>query len=125
MNDLTIKQLEAIEAYAGPHAIPGIRFRPVRAALGVAAWGMNVIEIDAGCTGYPEHDHVADGQEEVYFVVRGSAALVAHGAETPLPTGAFVRVPPAVRRKLLAGPDGVTILALGGTPGQAFSPTVA
>lgn len=125
MTDTTIKHIEQIDPYQGPHEIPGIRFRPARAALGVSAWGMNVLEIDAGCTAYPEHDHSADGQEEVYFVVRGAATLVVDGAEHALATGTFARVPAASRRKLLPGPEGVTLLALGATPGQPFKPTIA
>ncbi len=125
MDDLTIKRLEDIAPYAGPHELPGIRFRPARAALGVTAWGMNVLEIDAGCTAYPEHDHLADGQEEVYFVVRGSAVLVAGEREEQLATGTFARVPAHVKRKLLPGPEGVTVLAIGATPGKAFAPTIA
>lgn len=125
MSDVTIKHLEQIDPYSGPHAIPGIRFRPARAALGVNAWGMNVLEIDAGCTAYPEHDHNADGQEEVYFVTRGSATLVVDGTEHALTAGTFARVSATARRKLLPGAEGVTILAIGATPGQPFKPTIA
>src|SRR5262249_21173997 len=66
MIDVLVKKLTEIAPYAGPNAIAGIRFRPAARELGVSAWGMNVIEIDAGCEAYPEHDHVRDGQEEVY-----------------------------------------------------------
>lgn len=125
MNDITIQHLASIAAYSGPHAIPGIRFRPARAALGVSAWGMNVLELDAGCELYPEHAHVEDGQEEVYFVVRGSGTLRA-GTETfSLSEGTFARVAPHVTRKILPGPEGLTLLAIGGTPGKAFEPTIA
>ena len=65
MADVTLKRVDEIEAYAGPRAIPGIRMRPAARALGITAWGMNVIDLDAGTTRYPEHDHVTSGQEEV------------------------------------------------------------
>ena len=120
MSDVTIKKLEEIEAYKGEHAIPGMHFRPVGKGLGVSAWGMSVIEIDPGCEKYPEHDHVKDGQEEVYFVLRGSATLKAEGKETPVQQGTFVRVPPGQKRKFLPGPEGVALIAIGGTPGQAY-----
>lgn len=61
--------------YEGPHAIEGIRFRALRGALEVTAWGMNVIDLDAGATGYPEHDHTKDGQEEVYVILSGEVEL--------------------------------------------------
>ncbi|HHH27861.1 MAG TPA: hypothetical protein ENK57_05900 [Polyangiaceae bacterium] len=119
---VTVGSLESIEAYSGPHAIDGIRFRPAAAALGVRSWGMNVLEIDAGCESYPEHDHAEDGQEELYVVLRGSATLVAteDGARHELTEGSFARVEPDVRRTIVPGPEGVTLLAIGGTPGEAY-----
>ena len=47
------KNIKDIAPYAGPNAIPGIRFRAARQVLGVTAWGMNVLELDAHCTGHP------------------------------------------------------------------------
>lgn len=122
MSELNIKTLAEIAPYEGEHAIPGIRFRPARAALGVSAWGMNVIEIDPHNEGYPEHDHVQDGQEEVYFVVEGAATLVVGEETVALRTGTFVRVPPELRRKFVTGDEPVVLLIVGATPGQAYEP---
>jgi mannose-6-phosphate isomerase-like protein (cupin superfamily) len=69
---------------------------------------------------YPEHDHVKDGQEEVYVVLKGTATLTADGKDILLEPGMLVRVGPRVRRKIVPGADGMTILALGGTPGKAY-----
>jgi mannose-6-phosphate isomerase-like protein (cupin superfamily) len=121
MSDVTVKRVEEIDWYKGPNAIAGIRFRGAGRELGVSAWGMNVIEIDAGCEMYPEHDHHRDGQEEVYVVLRGSATLRA-GGEQVLSAGALVRVGPQQKRKFIPGPEGVTLLALGATPGKAYEP---
>ncbi len=122
MADVQVKRIEDIEPYGGPRAIPGIRFRPAARTLGVTAWGMNVLEIEAGSTGYPEHDHARDGQEEVYVVLRGSATLVVGDERLELASGTLVRVGPAQRRKFLPGSDGVTLLAIGATPGKAYEP---
>ena len=122
MDEATVKTIEEIPPYQGPNAIPGMRFRPAGRQLGVTAWGMSVIEIDPGCEKYPEHDHQKDGQEEVYVVLRGSATLRAGGHEQTLQAGALVRVPPTLKRKFIPGPGGVTILALGATPGKAYEP---
>ena len=32
----------------------------------------------------------------------------------------FVRVGPAIKRKIFAGPAGLRVLAIGGTPGEAY-----
>jgi uncharacterized cupin superfamily protein len=65
MNDVTVKRIDEIPAYEGPHALPGIQFRFAAKALGVSAWGMNIGVVAPGGTNWPVHDHLADGQEEV------------------------------------------------------------
>jgi len=122
MSEIEVHNVHSIPAYEGPHAIEGIRFRPARQALDVTAWGMNVMEIDGGCTGYPAHDHKHDKQEEVYVVLKGQAVLHADDREFPLDEGAIVRVPPQVHRTF-STETGVTLLALGGTPGAPYSVT--
>lgn len=122
MAKLTAKRFDETPYYQGPNAIPGIRFHTAGRDLGVTAWGMNVLEIDAGCTGYPEHDHLKDGQEEVYVVIQGSGTLKTGDEETPLSVGTLVRVDPSQKRKLLPGPQGIVVLALGATPGKAYVP---
>jgi uncharacterized cupin superfamily protein len=122
MSAVTIKQIEELDYYQGEHAIPGIRFHDAGKQLGVTAWGMNVIELEPGCTAYPEHDHAGDGQEEVYVVLRGQARLRAGDDERIVAAGALVRVEPAQKRAWLTGDEGATLLALGGTPGKAFAP---
>lgn len=121
MEQVTVKRVEDIAAYEGEHEIPGVRFKPARQALGVSSWGMNVLELDPGCNGYPEHDHASDGHEEVYVVLRGEVVLVTEGEERTLIEGAMARVPGAVRRKLVTRGQGAVVLALGGTPGKAYA----
>ncbi len=75
---------------------------------------------DAQRSGYPEHDHVKDGQEEVYAVVAGAARLVMGDEELSRTAGTLVRVPPHVKRKWITGDEGVTLLAVGATPGKPY-----
>jgi mannose-6-phosphate isomerase-like protein (cupin superfamily) len=83
---------------------------------------MNVIDLDPDVTQYPEHDHVKDGQEEVYTVLRGSAILHAGDQTWTLEPGVLARVGPSQRRKIVSGPHGARVLALGATPGKAYEP---
>lgn len=122
MDEITVTKIEDVKPYQGPHAIPGIRFRPVRQALGVTAWGMNVLELDPHCEGYPQHDHTTDGQEEVYLVLEGSIVLRVGDAERELVRGDMVRVPPNVTRKFVTRDAAATLLAIGATPGAVFEP---
>lgn len=120
--DITSTNITDIAPYEGPNAISGIRFRPVRAALGVTAWGMNAIEIDAGVGAYPQHDHAEDRQEEVYLVLDGSATLHVGDRELTVVRGDFVHVPAEATRRFTTDDTRVTLLAIGGVPGEAFVP---
>jgi hypothetical protein len=99
--------------------------RRARAALGVTAFGMQVMSLPPNWDGYPDHHHdatVADAnQEEVYIPLAGSAVLHAGEERCDLRPGMMVRVGPEQRRRIMPGPDGVSFIALGGTPG-AFAP---
>jgi mannose-6-phosphate isomerase-like protein (cupin superfamily) len=113
MADVTVKHIDDLDSHEGRGT-----FIFARKGLGVTSFGMNVGRWPAGYTGYPDHDHEKDGQEEVYFVVEGSATLQAGDDSFELGQGTFARVGPGQKRKLVPGDDGVTLLALGGKPGS-------
>jgi mannose-6-phosphate isomerase-like protein (cupin superfamily) len=117
MADVTIKRVEDLESYSGQG-----RFNYAGKGLGVTSWGMNILRLPAGWSDYPDHDHAKDGQEEVYIVLDGSARLHADGEDYTLEPGVLARVGPAQKRKIVPGPKGVTLLAIGGTPGKAYAP---
>ncbi|HZT84140.1 MAG TPA: cupin domain-containing protein [Gaiellaceae bacterium] len=87
-------------------------FRALTDRLGVADFRVNQLELGADAEG-PEHDHSSNGQEEVYAVIAGSGVLRADGQEIPLRPGHFVFCPPAVRRQMVAGEDGLTWIGIG------------
>lgn len=84
-------------------------FKRARAELDVSAFGLQVLDLPAGLDAYPEHDHAEDGQEEVYFVLRGSGEVEIDGERVPLNPETAVSIKPGVRRKLWPGPDGSTL----------------
>jgi len=85
--------------------------------LGVQTFGLQVLDLPAGFADYPEHDHAQDGQEEVYVVLEGAAELEIAGGRAQAVAGTIVRVEPEAKRKLVAGPYGVRVLAIGCAPG--------
>jgi mannose-6-phosphate isomerase-like protein (cupin superfamily) len=121
MSDVTVKRFDDLDGYQATPTSPK-QFLYAGKGLGVLSWGMNILRLPANYKDYPEHDHLKDGQEEVYVVFEGTATLVADGESIALASGMLARVGPAVRRKIVPGGDGVTILALGGTPGKAYEP---
>ncbi|HTR71971.1 MAG TPA: hypothetical protein VMG80_00105 [Solirubrobacteraceae bacterium] len=114
MADYTAKQIDEMEGAFGGG------LKKARAELGVESFGMQVVDLPPNYADYPEHDHAADGQEEVYSVISGSGELDVEGERIPLTPDVMVRVGPATKRKLYAGADGMRVLALGGTPGAVY-----
>jgi quercetin dioxygenase-like cupin family protein len=90
-------------------------FRGLSEPLGVAAFRVNRLELQAGAEG-PEHDHTADGQEEVYAVIGGGGTLRVDGEEIELRPGHFVYCSPEMRRQMCAGAEGLVWVGIGATP---------
>jgi mannose-6-phosphate isomerase-like protein (cupin superfamily) len=90
--------------------------------LGIESFGMQVLDFPPDFADYPEHDHAEDRQEEVYVVLDGSVEFEVAGERVPAAAGAMLRVRHDARRKLVAGPRGVRILAVGGAPGGYTRP---
>jgi quercetin dioxygenase-like cupin family protein len=88
-------------------------FRPLTSALGVSAFRINRLELPAGAEGL-EHDHSADGQEEVYAVIAGSGVLRIDGKDVALEAGQFVFCPPESQRQMVAGDEGLVWIGIGG-----------
>jgi mannose-6-phosphate isomerase-like protein (cupin superfamily) len=119
MPDVTVASMEEMEPiYEG-------LARRARATLGVTSFGMQLMTLPPSWDGYPEHRHDATvedaNQEEVYIPLEGSATLVAGEDRIELRPGMMVRVGPEQWRRVLPGPSGLRMLALGGVPGS-FDP---
>ena len=131
MADLTHLEIDEIDAIEG---FERLSMRRAAAVLGVSSFGISIEEFGPGADEYPEHDHDENGvggemfakrpeqlgQEEVYVALRGSGTLVVDGQEYPIDADHIARVGAGVTRKIIAGPDGLRLLALGGRPGEAY-----
>ena len=96
---------------------PGGAVRFVRRELEVQAFGINWFELPSGAEGR-EHDETSSGQEEVVVVIGGSGHWRVDGAEVPARVGTFIRFDPETRRSPVAGPDGLTFVAVGARVGS-------
>jgi tetratricopeptide (TPR) repeat protein len=114
---LRIDELEPIE-------VAGLRWHPVRHALGVRAFGVNAYSGNAGEDVVEEHTEADDnggGHQEMYVVLSGEARFQVDGETIDAPAGTFVFLPePTSRRYAVARVDGTTVLALGGEPGVPY-----
>ena len=96
---------------------PGGAVHFVRRELGVQAFGINWFEIPPNVVGR-EHDEHESGQEEVNVIIRGSGLYRVEGEEIPVSEGTFLRFDPETTRVPVAGPDGMTMIAVGAPPGS-------
>jgi mannose-6-phosphate isomerase-like protein (cupin superfamily) len=96
---------------------PGGAVRFVRRELGVAAFGINWYELPPGAVGR-EHDEADSEQEEVNVVVQGTGIWRVGDTEVPVRVGTFLRFDPEETRCPVAGPEGMTFVAVGARRGS-------
>lgn len=119
MADYTVKRFDEMDARRGGG------FKLARHSLGVSSFGMQIITMPPNSGEfYPNHDHVKDGQEEVYVVLDGGGAIAIDGERVELEPDMAVRVPPEAKRQLLPGDEGIRVLVVGGVPGRAYEAPV-
>lgn len=109
-----VVHLDDIEAIPGPDTLT---WRPVRATLGIRAFGTNAYT--AGSAGEdvvePHTESPTTAHEELYFVARGRATFTLDGETFDAPAGTYVFIPDvSVRRHAVAQEPGTTVLSFGG-----------
>jgi mannose-6-phosphate isomerase-like protein (cupin superfamily) len=93
----------------------GYGFRKVRKALGVTAFGANVVVYPPRFEGFL---HYHDTQDELYFVHAGTARVEVGGEERLLGPGGLVHVESTTPRKVSnAGDEDLVLLVVGGQGG--------
>jgi mannose-6-phosphate isomerase-like protein (cupin superfamily) len=119
MADHTNVNLREVEDAAKKHGMPpGLESRFARSALGLQKSGVTLFTLGPDYNLPFAHRH--RDQEEVYLVLRGSAAVVFEDETAELREWDAVRIPPDVARTLRAGPEGAEVLAFGaGEQGDA------
>jgi hypothetical protein len=102
----------------------GVDWRPLRAELGISAFGVGVYRADAGEPVVPRHSEAAGGgagvHEELYVVISGRATFTVDDEAFDAPAGTCVFAVPGERREARAEEAGTTVLAVGAPAGEAF-----
>jgi mannose-6-phosphate isomerase-like protein (cupin superfamily) len=96
---------------------PGGAVRFVRRHLGVGAFGINWFEIPPDTVGR-EHNEEGTQQEEVNVVIAGSGIYRVEGEDIPVRRGTVMRFDPETTRVPIAGPEGMTMIAVGARRGS-------
>jgi mannose-6-phosphate isomerase-like protein (cupin superfamily) len=114
MAGYAIKRIDEMEA------VYGGAFKRARAELGIESFGIQVMDLPPNLEQYPEHDHSADGQEEVYLVLRGAGEIEIDGERLAIDRDTMVRVSAGTTRKVWPGESGMRVLIVGGVPGKPY-----
>jgi len=88
------------------------RRTPVAAALEALAIRANQFDAEPGRLGY-EHDELKSGQEELFVPLSGAGSILIDGETVGLEPGRYVLVQPSARRRVDAGPEGLSYLVIG------------
>jgi len=117
-----VARLDALDRVA---VMQGLEWRPIRRRFGIQAFGVNAYTAEKpGDWVVEEHTEEQLGHEELYLVVRGRARFTVNGEDIDAPAGTIVFLPdPAVKRVAVAVEEGTMVLAVGGKPGEAFTPS--
>ena len=112
VSDYTIKNLKDVDDSAAGRA-PGLEARMARSQLESEQLGVSYFRYDAGTRAPYGHRHQV--QEEAYVVVSGSGRVKLDDEIVEVKQWDVVRVAPAVVRGFEAGPDGLELIAVGGS----------
>ena len=119
MSEYAVARLDEIEEITDGRE----PWRPVRRHFGITSFGVNTwTGKNAGDRIINEHTEEGEN-EELYFVHSGRATFELDGERVDAPAGTFVFAAPGVRRTAFAEEPGTTLVAVGGTPGQAYENT--
>ena len=88
------------------------RRTPVAKALEALAIRANQFDSPPGHEGY-EHDELKSGQEELFVPLRGAGSMLIDRETVALEPGRYVLVQPSARRRVDAGPEGLSYLVIG------------
>jgi mannose-6-phosphate isomerase-like protein (cupin superfamily) len=116
-----VVHLDDLDGLPGPDTLT---WHPVRAHLGIRAFGTNAYTAsEPGLDVVEPHtEDLTLAHEELYFVARGRARFTIDGDSFAAPSGTYVFVPdPASHRHAVAEEAGTTVLSFGGPP--TFEPS--
>jgi hypothetical protein len=117
-----LKRLHVSDLPPGP-SVSGTHWLPLRAALGLQAFGLSGYVGGRGETVVPLHAETGGGagqHQELYIVLAGSARFEVADETFEAPVGTLVLVERGERRQALASEDGTVVLAAGGPVGEPY-----
>jgi tetratricopeptide (TPR) repeat protein len=118
MAGYAVAHLDEIDQFADGRC----HYRPIRHHLGITAFGVTAWTAPAaGDLIIDEHDEAdPTADQELFLVLRGHAVFELDGDRVDAPAGTLVFAPPRTKRTASAVEAETIIIAIEGTPGQAY-----
>src|SRR3954447_16239183 len=113
MSDYTIKNLKDVDDVAAARGASGLEARMARSALGSSELGVSYFRYDPNMRAPYGHRH--EVQEEAYVILSGSGRVKLDDDILDVKQWDVVRVAPKIARGFEAGPDGLELIAIGGS----------
>ena len=101
----------------------GVDWLPLRAELGISAFGASAYRANAGEPLVPRHSEGGGGagvHEELYVVLNGHATFTVDGESFDAPAGTCVLALPGEQREARADEAGTTVLVVGAPAGEPY-----
>lgn len=117
-----MKRLHLDDVREGPSGA-GSRWLPLRAALGVQAFGLSAYRGEPGDVVVPQHRELGEGagnHQELYVVVHGAARFEVEDESFEAPAGTLVLVERGERRRAEATAAQTVVLAVGAPVGEPY-----
>ncbi len=119
-----LTDIDAVESFGGEKPEDAV-WKPLRAKLGIEAFGVNAfVAREAGTRVIEDHTEEGSEHQELYVVLAGKARFELDGQEIEATPGSLVFVPdPAVQRTAFALEPDTRVLAIGAPAGSTFTPS--
>ena len=119
-----VADIEAIDSFGGEKPEDGI-WKPVRAKLGIEAFGVNAfVGREVGARVIEDHTEEGSGHQELYVVLAGKARFELDDEKVETKAGSLVFIAdPTVKRTAFALEPNTSVLAIGAPAGSVFTPS--
>jgi len=124
-NKYIVTNIDAVESFGGDKPEEGGAWKPLRAKLGIGAFGVNAfIGRETGTRVIEDHTEEGSGHQELYIVLGGKARFELDDEKIEGAPGTLVFISdPAVKRTAFALEPNTSVLAIGAATGTVFTPS--
>ncbi len=120
-----VTDIDTVESFGGEKPEDGGSWKPLRAKLGIEAFGVNAfVGRETGSRVIEEHTEEGSAHQELYVVLAGKARFELGDEKIEVKTGSLVFIPdPTLKRTAFALEPNTSVLAIGAAVGTVFTPS--